>query len=339
VLASCGAPQQQMQVENASNVGVAPGGQQARIHALWEKRTGSGAAPEFCLGPGDVMQVSVLNWEEIQGRQVRVSSAGTISLPHIGTIEVTGLTEEQLRERLEHELGRKILRDPQVTVFVTEYGSQEVSVTGAVAEPGLHPLSRDSRTVADLLSEAGGMAQDSGGVVLFYPVGDEPCAATRGARTARLSAGPPDDVTPIAIDLNDQYQPAHENPLNLPVLGGDAIEVNRGSFLVDGWVTTPGAYPLTPGMTALGGLTAAGGASYPADLGEIVIWRTKHDGTKEKIDVDIAAVREGRAKDVTLRAGDVINVPASATKMVPYSGFWVLTNVVRVGAGLTLTGL
>jgi hypothetical protein len=41
---------------------------------------------------------------------------------------------------------------------------------------------------------------------------------------------------------------------------------------------------------------------------------------------------------VTLRAGDVVNVPASAAKMVPYSGFWVLTNVVRVGAGLSLTG-
>jgi len=334
VLSSCGASRPTTPATHA----VDAGGQQGRIHALWQER-GAAAAQEFCLGPGDVLQVSVLDWPEVQGRQVRVSSAGTISLPHVDTIQVAGLTEEQVRARLEEAFGRQILRNPQVSVFVIEYGSQEVSVTGAVAEPGLHPLSRDSRTVADLLSEAGGMAEDSGGLVLFYPVGDEACSAGARPGPGRIRSGPPRDVTPIAIDLNERYEPAYENPLNLPVLGGDAIEVNRGKFLVDGWVTTPGAYDLTPGMTALGGLTAAGGASYPADLEEIVIWRTRHDGTKERIDVDIAAVREGSQKDVTLRAGDVVNVPASAAKMVPYSGFWVLTNVVRVGAGLTLSGL
>jgi hypothetical protein len=30
-------------------------------------------------------------------------------------------------------------------------------------------------------------------------------------------------------------------------------------------------------------------------------------------------------------------VPASTAKMVPYSGYWFLTNVVRVGAGVSLS--
>jgi hypothetical protein len=103
-------------------------------------------------------------------------------------------------------------------------------------------------------------------------------------------------------------------------------------------VTTPGGYDLTPGTTAMGGLTAAGGAMYPADLGKIVIWRTEPGGTKKRIELDVAAVRSGAARDLTLQAGDVISVPASTAKMVPYSGYWFLTNVVRVGAGLSLTG-
>ena len=39
---------------------------------------------------------------------------------------------------------------------------------------------------------------------------------------------------------------------------------------------------------------------------------------------------------VTLQAGDVVKVPASPLKLVPYSLFWVITNVVRIGAGLSL---
>jgi hypothetical protein len=78
---------------------------------------------------------------------------------------------------------------------------------------------------------------------------------------------------------------------------------------------------------------------YPADLASIVVWRTQPGGTKKRVDVDVAAIQAGTARDLTLQAGDVIEVPASSAKLVPYSGYWILTNVVRVGAGLTLTGL
>ena len=39
---------------------------------------------------------------------------------------------------------------------------------------------------------------------------------------------------------------------------------------------------------------------------------------------------------MTLQAGDVVKVPASPLKLVPYSVFWIITNVVRIGAGLSL---
>src|SRR5262249_58447770 len=88
-------------------------------------------------------------------------------------------------------------------------------------------------------------------------------------------------------DSTRQWQPPNENPLYLPVVGGDALVVNVGRYYVDGWVKTPGAYDISPGTTALGGLTAAGGAMYPADLHSIVVWRTEPGGTKKQIDVDV----------------------------------------------------
>jgi polysaccharide export outer membrane protein len=306
--------------------------QDTRVHALWAERNAA-AESAFCLGPGDLLEVSVPRVDEIQGLHARISPAGTITLPHLGTIQAAGLTENQLTERLKQRLGQTLLRDPQVSLFVTEHVSQQVSVTGAVARPGLVGLTRQTRTISDLLSEAGGMNEHAGGTVQFYPAAGRACSASPQAPA--MAPGSAAGGTPIEIDLNRQWQPPNENPLYMPVIGGDALVVNVGRYYVDGWVKTPGAYDISPGTTALGGLTAAGGAMYPADLHSIVVWRTEPGGTKKHIDVDVDAVRKGKVQDLTLQAGDVVSVPASTAKMVPYSGYWFLTNVVRVGAGLS----
>lgn len=313
--------------------------QQARVHELWSERRGAAESQAFCLGPGDVVEVTVGRLTEMQGLRARVSPAGTITLPMIGEISAAGRTEMELRDAIAQRLGETVLRDPRVTLFVANHTSQQVSVTGAVARPGLIGLSRENRTVSDMLSEAGGLDQHSGGTVIFYPArGADTCGA--GSDPPPLRGGAvPGGPGGIEIDLNGQWSPPAENPLNLPVIGGDAIVVNRGRFMVDGWVQNPGAYDITPGMTAFGGVTAAGGALYPADLTQVIVWRTELGGTKKRLDLDVAAIQEGRARDVTLQAGDVVQVPVSAVKIVPYSGYWILTNVVRVGAGLTLTGL
>jgi polysaccharide export outer membrane protein len=313
--------------------------ERARVHSLWTTRSPNGVVQDICLGPGDLIEITVLGWQEMQSFRTRITPSGTISLPIVGAIQASGLTENQLRDRVSQKLGEKVLRDPQVTIFVAEHPSQQVSVTGAVARPGLVDLTRENRTVQDLISEAGGLSENSGGTVMFYPANAKPC--TPGASPTALLARPVptgDDADAIEIDLNGNYQPPQENPLFLPVIGGDAIVVNRGRFLVDGWVKTPGAYDITPGMTALGGLSAAGGAMFPADLSSVTVWRSERGGTKRTIPLDFDAIRDGHAKDLTLQAGDVIQVPVSAVKLVPYSGYWVLTNVIRVGAGFTMAG-
>ena len=47
-------------------------------------------------------------------------------------------------------------------------------------------------------------------------------------------------------------------------------------------------------------------------------------------------VQKGEGKDVTLQGGDVVSVPASNAKMVPYSAYYILTTVVRVGASIPI---
>jgi len=305
----------------------------ARVRTLWQDRTAGGVRTEPCLGPGDLLEISVFHWPDMQGYRARVSPAGTIALPMLGTVKAAGLTETELRDQIANGLKRNIMRDPQVSVFVAERVSQQVSVTGAVARPGLYGLSRDHRTVSDMLSEAGGLAEMAGGKVLLYPVKGSVCDASGAARPPVRTLS---DIEPVEIDLNAQYARAEDNALALPVVGGDSIVVNRGRFLVDGWVEKPGAYDIAPGMTAFGGVSAAGGALFPADLDRLVVWRPQRGGTKKKIEVNMSEVKNGGARDVTLEAGDVVQVPMSAVKMVPYSAYWVMTTVVRVGASFPI---
>ena len=315
-----------------------PEEQFARIGELWTTRTDGGVPTDFCLGVGDLLEINVFHFEEMRGLRTRVSTTGMINLPLIGDIKAAGLTEKELRASIESRLRENIMRNPQVSVFVAEYASQQVSVTGAVARPGLFPLTRENRSVSHMISEAGGLSEQAGGRILFYPANTSGrCDGATAPKQPQIAAARPgSNILPIEIDVNEQYEPATQNPLLLPVVGGDSIVINRGRFLVDGWVAQPGAFDITPGMTAFGGLSAAGGAQFPADLSNVVVWRTERGGRKKRIDVNLNNIAAGEQKDVTLQAGDVVKVPASSLRLVPYSLFWVITNVVRIGAGLSL---
>jgi polysaccharide export outer membrane protein len=318
-----------------------------RVAALYRART-SADAGDYCLGPGDLLTVNVFGWDAMKDIQTRVSSTGAIPLPMLGDVPAGGRTETQLQAEIERRLRNGYMRDPHVTVFVQRYQSQQVSVTGAVARPGLYSLTRDNRTVYDLLSQAGGLTEQAGGRVLFSPAEGARCGgvahpARSGAPGIRqASASSPGDaasLAPIEFELDAAVPPGQVNPLMLPVLGGDSIVVTRGRFMVDGWVARPGLYSFTPGMTAYGAMSVAGGVLYPANLDHTQIVRARRDGSKELLEVDLTRVGRGEIQDVPLREGDVVRFNASAVRMVPYSVYWVFTNLFRVGAGISVAGV
>jgi polysaccharide export outer membrane protein len=310
---------------------------QARVAALFRAREG---LADYCLGPGDLLAISVYGWDRMRDLQVRVSSTGNINLPMLGDVPVAGRTEGELRAELEGRLRAGYMRDPHVSVFVQRFQSQQVSVTGAVARPGLYSLTREHRTVYDLLAQAGGMTEQAGGRVLFSPApADGRCGSAPAPTSGAGNATARDGLAPIEFELDAPVAPGQANPLALPVVGGDSIVVSRGRFMVDGWVARPGLYAFTPGMTAYGAMSVAGGVLYPADLRHTQIVRPRRDGTKEVLEVDLKEVGRGETQDIALREGDVIRFNASPVKMVPYSVYWMFTNLFRVGAGISVAGI
>jgi polysaccharide biosynthesis/export protein len=154
ILASSG-----MALASPQNKKDAPKGDVATVENLssapGESRTGKAAPsdPAYVIGPGDLLDVSV--WKEPDvSRAVPVRPDGKISLPLIDDVQAEGQTPLQLSALIAGKLAR-FLKEPQVTVIVTQINSQRVFVVGEVARVGAMALI-PGMTVLQALASAGG---------------------------------------------------------------------------------------------------------------------------------------------------------------------------------------
>jgi len=107
------------------------------------------------LGPGDVFEVAVYGEKQLSGKY-KVAKDGSIDFPLVGRIVVAGKEPTEVSDDISKKLLEgEILRNPQVSVFVSEYASKRVSVVGAVSKPGTFPMS-SGLTVVQAISLAGG---------------------------------------------------------------------------------------------------------------------------------------------------------------------------------------
>ena len=113
------------------------------------------------------MQISVAGVDDLKERTVRVSGEGQIELPLIGNLQVNGLTEAGVRDKISAAL-TKYMYNPQVDVFVKEYHSRQVAVVGAVRTPGLIMLT-GGESILDAITQAGGMTADAADEIVILP--------------------------------------------------------------------------------------------------------------------------------------------------------------------------
>lgn len=313
-----------------------------RLHALARERSKIEPGREYPIGPGDLIEVNVFDLEEMS-RKARVSAAGYINLPLIGAVKASGQDETDLAREIARRLEKKYLQDPQVDVFVEEYKSQQVAVTGAVSKPGLYPLTRENYTMLDMLSEAGGLTKEAGGVIEFVPAQHGQRSAAFGLAAAERRLAQSDDRRPssegIVINLNELLRGANRDVLDLPVLAGDVIFVpEAGSFTIEGWVEKPGTYPLGRDSTVLAAIATGGGSIFVARLTAVVVLRSGRDssGERQRFEVDVEAIREGAAADLQLRAGDVVRVPANPLLVPVWGAYALLRDLIRFGGNVAV---
>jgi polysaccharide export outer membrane protein len=126
------------------------------------------------LGPGDTFEVTVYGEEDLSGKH-RIAEDGTIDFPLVGRMKVEGSGAAEIANAIRDALTQKqILRDPQVSVFLLERTSKQVSVIGAVSKPGTYPLT-NGMTVIEAVGAAGGLTALASGndAIITRRVGGE----------------------------------------------------------------------------------------------------------------------------------------------------------------------
>lgn len=255
--------------------------------------TPSLGSEERPLGREDLIEISVFEVPELN-RTVRITEAGTISLPLIGEVQAAGLTPRELEMRLKEMLSRGLVRDPEISVFVQEHGSKRVSVLGAVGKPGVYAM-LGPRTLLQILAEAGGVLEEAGQEL--YVIRHQP------------------DGTVKRIPISLQGLMTQEGvQADLLLEPGDVISVPRDRLVyvyVDGAVKSPGRIeqPTSRALTVLQAIAKAGGSTERANLKKVRILRREPGGTQRAIPVDVRSIRDGKVPDPILLDGDVVVVP------------------------------
>ncbi|MBB3179456.1 polysaccharide biosynthesis/export family protein [Variovorax sp. Sphag1AA] len=132
-----------------------------------------GEAGPYRIGPGDVLGIQVLDHPEIiystppsagggDGAAVTaapgyiVSVTGQMSFPYAGSLNVNGMTVEEVEQALVKRLSR-VYRDPQLSVRVNAFRSKRAYMEGEIRTPGLMVFSDIPMTLAEAMNRAGGL--------------------------------------------------------------------------------------------------------------------------------------------------------------------------------------
>ena len=195
---------------------------------------------DYLLGPGDVIRIQVFQSTDLTV-EARISESGVISYPLLGVVKMAGLSPQQAENLISTRLrDGKFLQNPQVTLNVLEFRSQQVSVLGNVNKPGRYPLETTGMRLSEMLSMAGGVTQTGADSVILM--------TTRDGRPQR-----------IEIDLVDMFT-SGDLSRDVVMQSGDTVFVNRApNYYVYGQVQRPGQYPLDRGMTVAQAIAKGGG--------------------------------------------------------------------------------
>ena len=195
---------------------------------------------EHILGAGDVIRVTVYQNPDLS-LETRISELGQITFPLVGSVALGGLSVTAAQERIAKQLrdGKFVLK-PQVTVFVAQVRSSQISILGQIGKPGRYPIEIVDSKVSEMIASAGGIIPGGADVVTLV--------GTRNGKPLKL-----------AIDLPAILQ-AGRNELDVAVANGDIIYVDRApNFYMYGEVQRPGVFRLERGMTVLQALAQGGG--------------------------------------------------------------------------------
>lgn len=246
---------------------------------------------DYVLGPGD--EVLVTLWGSIDADlRLTVDRSGRISIPRVGTVQVSGVRYAELPEVVNQRVG-SVFRNFHSSVSMGQLRGIRIFVTGFASKPGSYVVSSLS-TVVGALMRAGGPS------------------AAGSFREVELRRG---SETIARLDLYDLLLKGDRSADRL-LQAGDVVHVREVGPQVGfiGSVNKPAVLELRPGETTLDALRMVGGFSAVADRTRLAVERLAERNTRR-----VAQLELPRDEREPLAAGDVLKA-FSAVDAVLSSG-------------------
>jgi polysaccharide export outer membrane protein len=195
----------------------------------------------YVIGPQD--QLSIIVTDEVDlTNKYRVDTDGTITMPYLNRVPVSGLTLAEAQVKIAQMLQAGYLKNPQVRVEVDQFKSRRVMVSGEVRIPGYVTMAGTTMTLLEALTQAGSPTQNaSNEVLVMHP--------------SKPGEKPSDPITVNRKELE-------LGRANATLQDGDIINVPTAKrFYISGFVKNTGNYVLDPGTTVSQAIVLAGGLS------------------------------------------------------------------------------
>jgi polysaccharide export outer membrane protein len=276
-----------------------------------EPKANAPVRPDYVLGPNDQFVVRAPQAEEINDRSFRIDGDGFIMVPLFGRIHAGGLSVQGLEAEVTTRL-REYIRDPQVTIIITQFRNEPVFLVGAFRNPGIYPL--EARTLVQMLAAAGGLQANAGRRIKI----------TRKAEYGTIPLvnaveDPKKKVSTVEIaleSLSESISPTEDISLRpydiITVIHSELVyvtgEVGKSGGLDLG---DRNSIPITQALSLAGGFTPA------ANRSKVRILRPVADTNElTAIEVDVKSIFEGKGLDFALQPNDVLFVPRSTGRVI-----------------------
>lgn len=233
----------------------------------------------YLVGPGDVLSIRVFDEPGLTG-EFNVDGDGTITYPFLRRVEVKDKNLREIEELLTKRLVDGYVNRPQVSVEISDYRSRSIYVLGEVRNPGKYSI-KGTVTLLEVIANAGSLTPTAGDSIIVQRYKD-------GIPVVSEPALPGDDRAAEVMRVSMNEIREGRISANLLLQDGDTIFVPQApKFYVTGFVKSPGAYVLTPGMTVQQAIAVAGGLAERGSTRGIKIIR-KVNGKDVEVGVNMS---------------------------------------------------
>ncbi|MFA5909867.1 MAG: polysaccharide biosynthesis/export family protein [Vicinamibacterales bacterium] len=238
-------------------------------------------SPTYLIGPSDVLAIKVFDEPALSGT-FSVDSDGTITFPYLQRIAVRGKTLSEVETMIATGLRDGYVLRAQVSVEISQYRSRSIYVMGEVKAPGKYTI-EGQVTLLEVIAKAGSFTPSAGTTIIVQRYKDGMAAAVAAA-----PASPDSTETAELLRVSIEDLKAGRFTANVLLQDSDTIIVQAAErYYVTGFVRTPGAFVLRPGMTVQQAIAEAGGLTERGSSRGIKITR-KVNGKDIEVDAEMS---------------------------------------------------